>query len=406
MTPPFTLLKGGQVVLPTGIERRDLLLAGGRIVALAERLDQPVRSELLATHDLGGLTVAPGLVDAHVHFLGGGGGDGFETRLPELALTDLTANGITTVVGAPGIDMVSRNMEGLLAKARGLRAEGLSAFVYMGGFHRPLGSITGSVWRDSYLLADVIGVKLAVGEPRAPSISERELVDLARELAWVERATGRGAVLHIHLGLAEDGPALLQRAIPRFPSPARAVITHCNYAEQNLAAAIGLAPTGVLLDITTTLAPERGVPGAVSGADAVAALLRAGVGSRQISMSTDGNGHVPKEVDGSWEPYRTHMDSLLDDIRAVARTESLATALSLATANPADALRLPRKGRIAEGADADFIAIDDEVRLVEVYAGGRRFVHEGRPVVLGRAENRELREGGGPESGEVTPPER
>jgi beta-aspartyl-dipeptidase (metallo-type) len=400
---PFTVLRGGNVLLPSGPERTDVLVAGGRVAALGTSLDHSIGSHV-TVHELDGLTLAPGLIDAHVHFLGGGGGDGFDTRAPELALTDLTANGITTVVGAPGIDMVSRSMEGLLAKARGLREEGLTAFVYVGGFQRPLRTLTGAPWRDVYLLPDVIGVKLAVGESRAPAISVGELVHLARELAWVERAAGRAAVMHIHLGVEPDGAETLLEALPRFPNPARVVITHCNYTPQNLAAARRLAPLGVRLDMTTMFSPQRGVAGAVRASDAVATLLDANVPADQISMSTDGNGSVPRDVGGSWGPYQTNMDSLLDEVRALAQGRSLALALATVTVNPASALKLSRKGVVAEGADADFVALGENLDLMEVYAGGRRLVHQGRVVVRGRFENKQLA-GDEPERKEVRPPQ-
>ncbi len=339
-------------------------------------------------HDLGGRTLAPGLIDAHVHFLGGGGGDGFDTRAPELALTDLTLNAITTVVGAPGIDMVSRTATGLLAKARGLHAEGLSAFLYVGGFHRELRTLTGLFERDIYLVPEVIGLKVAVGESRARQLTADEIVDLARELAWLRRATGRGSVLHLHLGLDTDGYDVVRTAAPRFPDPARVVVTHCNFSEDNLALAIELARTGIRLDVTTMLAPNRGVSGAVPPAAAVRAMLDAGIDPEQLSMSSDGNGHVPDASEDGWEPYETNMDSLFAEVRAVAAQRSLEVAMAMVSRSPAAALDLPHKGRIVEGADADLIVLDESLRLVELYARGRRLVHGGSAVAHGRFENK------------------
>jgi beta-aspartyl-dipeptidase (metallo-type) len=387
--PPLSLLTGATLMLPSGLSRGDLLLGGGKVLAIGRGLRDVGPRGLVEIHDLSDLTVAPGLIDGHVHFLGGGGGDGYSSRAPELQLTDFTANGITTAVGAPGIDMVSRSFEGLIAKARGLHEQGMTGYAYVGGFHEALGNVTGSVWRDCYLITTVAGVKIAVGEPRAPSLSVRQVIDLARNLAWVERATGRSAVLHIHLGLDPTGPELLHEALPALPDPARVVITHCNFSSANLDAAIALASTGVGLDVSTSLAPSRGVEGAVEPANAVMSLLDAGVESRQVTISTDGNGHIPAMVDGRWEKYDTQMSSLMDTLRELAQTLAFETALEIATANPARALRfLPAKGALAEGADADLIALDKDLRLVALYAAGTRLVHDGRPVVQGRFDNR------------------
>lgn len=384
----FTLLTGATIV-GAGSPPQDLLLASGRIAAMAQSLSSRLPRDLVDVHELDGLTVAPGLVDAHIHFLGGGGGDGFDTRAPELALSDLTLAGITTAVGAPGIDMVSRSMEGLLAKARGLQAEGLTAGLYVGGFDRPLRTLSGPPWRDCYLLPDVVGLKIAVGEPRAPSISDVQLVDFARELAWVERATQRSAVLHIHLGLDPEGAALLKKALPRCPDARRVVVTHCNYSPENLEASIELAQLGARVDLTTMMSPERGVPGSIAASVVAAQLLDAGVEVDRISMSTDANGSVPEQVGGEWEPYRTNTESLLAEVRELAKSKPLDLALSLVTANPAAALKLSRKGKVAVGADADLLVLDGELRLLDVYAKGQRVVHRGRPAVLGRFEKKQ-----------------
>lgn len=389
MTQPLTLIRGAQLVLPDRLEAMDLLIANGQIAALGDAASQAATLDLTDVHDATGLTISPGLIDAHMHFLGGGGGDGFGSRIPELSLTDLTMNGITTAVGAPGIDMVSRNADGLLAKARGLTEDGLTAFIYVGGFHRPMRTVTGSLWRDAYIVPEVIGVKVAVGESRAPSISNDELVDMARELLWVGRATGRGGVLHIHLGLDPEGKRQLLEIASRVPDPSRVVITHANYSADTLSAAIELASAGLCLDVTTMLAPERGVAGAVPPAEAVRTLLDAGIDPSQISMSTDGNGSAPKGTEGGgWEPYRTHMDSLLSEVRTLAGMGDLAIALRLVTANPARALRLATKGEIAVGADADLVALDADLEVVHVYARGRRLVARGEPTAPGRFDNK------------------
>jgi beta-aspartyl-dipeptidase (metallo-type) len=223
---PLILFTGGDVLLPTGFERTDVLVVGGRIQAVGPVGAASDLGGLVVQRDIRGLTLVPGLVDAHAHVLGGGGGDGYATRIPELRLTDLTGNGITTVVAAPGIDMLSRSMEGLLAKSRALTADGMSAFLYVGGFRRPFATLTGSLWRDAYLLPDVVGVKLGIGDGRAPSIETTELVDLARDLAWAERARDQRMVVHLHLGKDDDGPGQVGFALARVPDPGRFVITH------------------------------------------------------------------------------------------------------------------------------------------------------------------------------------
>jgi beta-aspartyl-dipeptidase (metallo-type) len=387
---PLILLRGADVASTADVSRQDVLIAGSTIIAVGTDLADLVPSRLVTTRDLDGWTIVPGFVDAHVHFLGGGGGDGFDSRAPELQLTELTIHGITTAVGTPGIDMASRSLEGLLAKAQGLETEGITTFAYAGGFQRPLASITGSPWRDCYLLPRVAGVKIAVGEIRTASHSVREIVDLARELAWVEHATRRGAVLHVHLGRETSGRELLLEVLPQVPDASRIVVTHVNFSAENLAVGPRLAALGARLDVSTALAPDRGTRTAIPAADAIDALLVAGVAPDRLSISSDGNGEVPLRVDGAWEPYRNHVDSFIETVRSVATRRSLPLAVTIASTNPARAIGVgATKGEVVAGRDADLVVLDRALGVAQVYARGRLLVDGGSPTALGRFERRE-----------------
>jgi beta-aspartyl-dipeptidase (metallo-type) len=59
-------------------------------------------------------------------------------------------------------------------------------------------------------------------------------------------------------------------------------------------------------------------------------------------------------------------------------------------ANQADLLRLPRKGRLSPGADADLVVLDDDGTVEDVMARGRWHVLAGRPVVRGTLETEEV----------------
>lgn len=65
----------------------------------------PLASQVI---DATGCIVVPGLVDVHVHLIGGGGEAGPASRTPECQLSDLLNAGITTVVGVLGTDCISR----------------------------------------------------------------------------------------------------------------------------------------------------------------------------------------------------------------------------------------------------------------------------------------------------------
>jgi beta-aspartyl-dipeptidase (metallo-type) len=56
------------------------------------------------------------------------------------------------------------------------------------------------------------------------------------------------------------------------------------------------------------------------------------------------------------------------------------------TSNPARLLRLPRKGQVVAGADADLVVLDPSGAPAEVMALGRWHVRAGRAVVRGTFE--------------------
>lgn len=67
------LVRGGTAVLPSGLRRVDVLIAGTRIVEVGESLS----TDAAQVFDATGMTVGPGFIDVHVH---GGGGHSFFTR--------------------------------------------------------------------------------------------------------------------------------------------------------------------------------------------------------------------------------------------------------------------------------------------------------------------------------------
>ena len=87
-------MRGGTLVLPDGERVADLLVSEGRIDAIV----RPGEGSAVETLDARGLTVLPGVVDAHVHFNDPGRADweGWETGTRGAA-----AGGVTTVCDMP-----------------------------------------------------------------------------------------------------------------------------------------------------------------------------------------------------------------------------------------------------------------------------------------------------------------
>jgi len=381
----FTLLRGGHVFDPEDRGRMDLLVCQEAIVAMAPTIDATSLPAPVVVVDASAHRVAPGFVDCHIHLIGGGGAEGFETRLPELWLSDFARAGITTAVGAPGVDTASKRAETLLAKAYALEREGLSTYVYAGGFVRPWASVTSSVIGDLYAIPKVVGVKVALGEHRASRYRDDELIELAAELHWARGLTGKACVFHAHLGLRRAPAGQLVAVIEQSELPPGSfVATHVNYGPETLAAAPGLARLGAWIDVTSVLGPWSAAPESISASAAVRRFLDEGVSLDRISISSDANASVPqRDAEGRRLPYWTKIDTLPGAVRDLVQKEGLrlSDALRLVTRHPARALGLEaRKGALAPGMDADIVLLDDDLRVRRVYARGRCLLADGEPV--------------------------
>ena len=159
------LIKNADVYAPEHLGTRDIFLAGGKIVAMAEKLDVTLPD--LEVIDAAGYIVAPGLVDQHIHITGGGGEGGWHSRCPELVFSELVKAGVTTFLGVSGTDSMTRSIENLLAKVRGLKNEGASGWMWTSNYAYPVTTITKDVRTDMLAIPEVLGVKIALGDHRS-----------------------------------------------------------------------------------------------------------------------------------------------------------------------------------------------------------------------------------------------
>ena len=85
-----------------------------------------------------------------------------------------------------------------------------------------------------------------------------------------------------------------------------------------------------------------------------------------------------------------HSGALVDTLRELlARGIALQDALPAFTSNVAGLLRLPGKGRIAVGADADLVALDASGAVTDVFAGGRPHLRDGAVLRRGTFESQD-----------------
>lgn len=387
-----TLIRNAEVYAPESLGRRDLLLGGGKVLWIgtdAPDLPAAFGAQVL---DLGGRRLLPGLIDGHVHVTGGGGEAGFASRVPAPTLSRYTRSGVTTVVGLLGTDDVARGTRELLAHVNALREEGLSAWGYAGGYHLPPATLTGSVRADLVFIDCLIGVgELAISDHRSSQPTLDELLRIASEAHVAGLMTGKAGIVHLHLGDGPRGLDLVRRALDQSELPPRVFNpTHVNRRKALFEEAIALARRGCSIDITAFPVDEG--EDAWSAADALVRYLDSGAPRDRVTVSSDAGGCLPCfDAQGRVCSMDVgHSGALVDTLRELlARGIALQDVLPAFTSNVAGLLRLPGKGRIAVGADADLVALDASGAVTDVFAGGRPHLRDGAVLRRGTFESQD-----------------
>lgn len=153
------LFQNIDVYAPEYLGRKDVLTVYDKIVKIADAGTITADGLLSGaeTVDGTGLVLTPGFVDCHVHVLGGGGEGGFANRTPEATMEGLNKFGVTTVVGCLGTDGIGRDMCALVAKTKGLREQGMSAWCYTGSYQVPVRTLTDGITKDIMMIEEIIG---------------------------------------------------------------------------------------------------------------------------------------------------------------------------------------------------------------------------------------------------------
>jgi beta-aspartyl-dipeptidase (metallo-type) len=383
------LLRNADLYDPEHRGHTHVLVGGERILWIGADL-QDLPSQLRITErDLEGRRVVPGFIDGHMHLTGGGGEAGYDTRVPPLQLSGISTGGVTTAIGVLGTDDTVRSPAELVATARGLIAQGLSAWCYTGGYHVPPVTITGSVRGDIVHIDLILGVgELAISDHRSSQPTLDELLRVAGDAHVGGLMTGKAGIVHLHVGSGSRGLELVRQALTESELPAAVFNpTHVNRRKALFQEALELARRGSVIDITAF--PVEEVEDAWSAAEALTRYLEAGIASDRVTVSSDGGGCFPVfDQDGRVTSIDVGSPSALAETlrELLACGQPLERVLPAFTSNPAKLLRLPRKGRLAPGSDADLIVLDGDGRIEDVMARGQWHVREGRLTIRGTFE--------------------
>ncbi len=376
----FTLLTNARVFAPDDLGTQSILLYADRIVSISNT--PPTLPFPIHTINCRGKLLIPGVIDQHVHLTGGGGEAGFASRTPACSLTSLISAGITTVVGVLGTDGISRSPKDLYAKMQALNLEGIRAFMHTGSYELPTRTITGNVRDDIVFIPAVLGVKIALADHRGSFPTVQELLRLVSDIRVAALLAGKKGLLHIHLGALPDGfdaiNALCDAGLPiHHISP-----THVARTADLFTQAIAFARRGGMIDVTSggsRYAPQE---------EAIVHALESGVPSQNITISSDGNGSVPRfNADGMVEGLSAApVDGncrLLP--RLINAGVPINQAIAMFTSNVADSLGISG-GRIAMGQHADLCVLNDDFTLHQAFAAGKLMFSSGECLVRGNFE--------------------
>src|SRR3954463_16609778 len=246
------LLRNAELYDPESRGRAHLLIAGESLVWVGTEVPALPRSLGITERDLDGRRVIPGLIDSHVHLTGGGGEAGPHTRVPPVVLSRLTAGGVTTARGVLGTDDTVRSTAELVTTARGLIAEGLSAYCHTGGYHVPPATVTGSVRQDIVLIDLMLGVgELAISDHRSSQPTLEELLRIAADAHVAGLMSGKAGIVHLHVGGGLHGLELIRLAVQQSEIPARVFNpTHVNRRKALFQEAMALVGQGCTIDLT------------------------------------------------------------------------------------------------------------------------------------------------------------
>ena len=385
------LVKNANLYTPEPRGIQDLLIVNSSIVKIAPNIEAKNIELPLTVIDAAKNMVVPGYVDQHVHIIGGGGESGPYSRTPEMLLSEITTAGVTTLVGVLGTDGTSRHSESLLAKARGLTHEGITAYMLTGSYELPLHTITSDVRKDIIVIHDCLGVgEIALSDHRSSEPTKEELKRILTQARLGGMLSGKAGVVQFHMGVGKRGIDVLFEILEESEIPAKHMIpTHVNRDLHLFEQAKKLAKKGGFIDITSGIREQDGFPACVKPSTAIAQLYQEGIPMAQVTMSSDANGCMSMVMpDGSVRQLAVSMYSLHEEVRAaLAAGVPAEVVLSVVTSNPAKANGLyPQKGCLAIDSDADLLIYDEDLQVNTVIAKGKLMVDNKAALVKGTFE--------------------
>lgn len=377
------LIKNVHLYAPEDMGMQDILICGEKIAHIESNIDLlGVPVEVI---DGQGMNALPGLIDQHVHIIGGGGQTGYFSLAPEIQLSRLLACGTTTVVGLLGTDGFVKQLPALYAKTKALCMDGISAYMLTGYYGLPTPTLTDSVANDMIFIDKVIGCKIAMSDDRSSYPTKEELMRIIQQVRLGGFTSAKGGIMHVHLGALPSGIDLLLEIAREYPTLVGYISpTHMGRTHDLFLQAIEFAKLGGMIDIST------GGTKYCEPYESVLEGIEAGVSIDRMTFSSDGNAGVRRKDPVTGEdtykiaPLHLNLEQVIRLIKDGNMSPS--EAFKLITTNPAKNMKIKGKGTIMKGYDADITMFDDTWKLQGVYARGKEMMHEGAVIHKGNFE--------------------
>lgn len=358
------LIKNARLYSPKEEGLKDILIGGGKFLIVDDKIELSLKN--IEEIDANGEIVHPGFIDGHVHAIGGGGEDGMLSRVPPLNEKKIAEAGVTTIVGLLGTDGYTRTIRDLVAKIKGFKEWGLSAYCLTGSYQVPTVTLTGNVGDDIIWVDEIIGTKVAVADHRCSFPTTAELLRLASEVRLASLMSHKCGLIHIHVGADELGIEQLFEIHKMSPIPIKHFYpTHMGGHMEQARRWLAL---GGHIDITCNgNADEKAIELLEKYPD-------------DVTLSTDSNGSFPKwnkdhsAIVGMGAGSISELDVYIN--KMIDKGFDRALAYKSVTENPATAMLMKEKGQVKEGYDAD-IVIRDGKRIRYVISKGQILLKEG-----------------------------
>jgi len=197
--------------------------------------------------------------------------------------------------------------------------------------------------------------------------------------------SNKTGILHLHVGVLESGIEVLLEIARKYPTLVQHISpTHVIRTKALFEQAIQFAKRGGMIDVSTG-GTQYDEP-----YKCVLYALQQGISVDSMTFSSDGRGGVrridPKTGEDSYRPAPFHRN-YTEMVKLVKEGGlPLEQALCLITSSPAKNLKIPDKGHILEGYDADLCVLDQELKLTAVFAKGTLMMTDSKVIRKGKYE--------------------